>query len=53
LVNRNQKDEKKIQDEIAEIWAKVDDMSLGLEHFYRVLGRIHKSFLSLWTYNCF
>jgi GTPase Era involved in 16S rRNA processing len=44
LVNRSQKDEKKIQDEIAKIWKEVDDMSLGLEHFFRELGQLYKIF---------
>ncbi|PKK72960.1 hypothetical protein RhiirC2_864728 [Rhizophagus irregularis] len=37
-------DEKTIQDEIAKIWAEVDNMSLGLEHFFRELGQIYKIF---------
>ncbi|GES87321.1 interferon-induced very large GTPase 1-like [Rhizophagus clarus] len=44
LVNRSREDEKKIQDEIAKIWAEVDDMSLGLEHFFRELGQLFKIF---------
>ncbi|PKK68404.1 hypothetical protein RhiirC2_867289 [Rhizophagus irregularis] len=44
LVNRSQKDEKTIQDEIAKIWAEVDDMSLGLEHFFRELGQLYEIF---------
>ncbi|CAB5387394.1 hypothetical protein RhiirA1_438173 [Rhizophagus irregularis] len=44
LVSKSQKDEKTIQDEIAKIWAVVDDMSLGLEHFFRELGQIYKIF---------
>nr|CAG8535359.1 7706_t:CDS:2 [Entrophospora candida] len=42
LVNRNQENEMKIRDEITKIWAKVDGMSLGLEHFFRELGQIYK-----------
>ncbi|RIA94620.1 hypothetical protein C1645_873356 [Glomus cerebriforme] len=40
----NQENEKKIRDEIAKIWADVDCMSLGLEHFFRELGQIYKIF---------
>ncbi|RHZ83314.1 hypothetical protein Glove_97g122 [Diversispora epigaea] len=42
LVDRDQKNEKKVKDEIAKIWEKVDNMSLGLEHFSRELGQIYK-----------
>ncbi|RHZ83940.1 hypothetical protein Glove_86g224 [Diversispora epigaea] len=42
LVDRDQKNEKKVKDEIAKIWEKVDNMSLGLEHFFRELGQIYK-----------
>jgi len=42
LVNRNQENERKIRDEIANIWAEVDNMSLGLEHFFRELGQLYK-----------
>ncbi|RHZ88693.1 hypothetical protein Glove_21g317 [Diversispora epigaea] len=38
----DQKNEKKIQNEIAKSWEKVDNMSLGLEHFFRELGQIYK-----------
>ncbi|RHZ69637.1 hypothetical protein Glove_281g41 [Diversispora epigaea] len=41
LVDRDQKNEKKVN-EIAKIWEKVDNMSLGLEHFSRELGQIYK-----------
>ncbi|RGB30800.1 hypothetical protein C1646_817692 [Rhizophagus diaphanus] len=44
VVNKDQKDEETILNEIAKIWAEVDDMSLGLEHFFRELGQIHKIF---------
>ncbi|CAG8531608.1 10068_t:CDS:1, partial [Acaulospora morrowiae] len=45
LVNRNQENEKKIREEIAQIWAEVDNMSLGMEHFFRELGQLYKIFL--------
>ncbi|RIA96868.1 hypothetical protein C1645_814707 [Glomus cerebriforme] len=35
---------KKIREEIAKIWEEVDNMSLGLEHFFRELGQIYKIF---------
>jgi hypothetical protein len=41
LVNRSQEDEKKI---LAKIWKEVDDMSLGLEHFFRELGQLYRIF---------
>ncbi|PKB98172.1 hypothetical protein RhiirA5_465520 [Rhizophagus irregularis] len=45
LSNRGQEnEEKKIREEIAKIWEEVDNMSLGLEHFFRELGQIYKIF---------
>ncbi|GES73565.1 interferon-induced very large GTPase 1-like [Rhizophagus clarus] len=44
LSNRGQENEKKIREEIAKIWKEVDNMSLGLEHFFRELGQIYKIF---------
>ncbi|CAB5204505.1 unnamed protein product [Rhizophagus irregularis] len=44
LSNRGQENEKKIREEIAKIWEEVDNMSLGLEHFFRELGEIYKIF---------
>lgn len=38
LVNRNQENEKRIQEEIAQIWTKVDSISLDIEHFFCELG---------------
>ncbi|CAG8805274.1 4786_t:CDS:1, partial [Dentiscutata erythropus] len=34
--------EKKVKSEIAKIWAEIDNMSLGLEHFFREFGQIYK-----------
>ncbi|CAG8466051.1 3762_t:CDS:2, partial [Racocetra fulgida] len=37
-----QENEKKVKNEIAKIWEEIDNMSLGLEHFFRELGHIYK-----------
>ncbi|CAI2191460.1 19664_t:CDS:1, partial [Funneliformis geosporum] len=42
LVNRNQENEKRIREEIAQLWVEVDNMSLGMEHFFRELGQFYK-----------
>ncbi|CAB4487161.1 uncharacterized protein OCT59_001246 [Rhizophagus irregularis] len=42
LVNRNQENEKKIREEIEQIWVEVDSMSLGMEHFFRELGQLYQ-----------
>ncbi|CAG8727785.1 41003_t:CDS:1, partial [Gigaspora margarita] len=41
LVNKDEEREM-IQNEIRKLWAEVDNKSLGLEHFYRVLGQLYK-----------
>ncbi|CAI2196007.1 20400_t:CDS:1, partial [Funneliformis geosporum] len=43
LDNRNQKSEESIRREIAKIWAEVCNISLGMEHLFRELGRIYFS----------
>ncbi|CAG8617673.1 32469_t:CDS:2, partial [Racocetra persica] len=41
LVDKD-KESEMIQNEIRNLWEEVDNKSLGLEHFYRVLGQLYK-----------
>ncbi|CAG8523643.1 18787_t:CDS:2, partial [Racocetra persica] len=42
LVDRVHENKNKARSEMAEIWKEIDNMSLGLEHFFRELGQIYK-----------
>ncbi|CAG8508208.1 22151_t:CDS:10 [Cetraspora pellucida] len=38
----NKANEKKVKNEIAKIWEEINNISLGLEHFFRELGQFYK-----------
>ncbi|CAG8728830.1 6083_t:CDS:2 [Gigaspora margarita] len=45
-IKNEQEKGKSIRDDIAKLWQKVDDTSLGIEHFFRELGHIYDIFSS-------
>ncbi|KAF0445955.1 interferon-induced very large GTPase 1-like [Gigaspora margarita] len=45
-VNIDQEKEKEIREEITKLWEEIDNISLGIDHFFRELGHIYRIFIS-------